>query len=752
MSRATFLPLVALAAAFAPAARAQQGVNPIHPTFVPLDAAGRPARTGRELSADRTCGACHDAAYIATHSGHADGRARATCVQCHVDGGHLDLRPELREADGRLRREAIRIGAPRAASCARCHGVVGDAALPVALPADFEAVPSGDAGRTWSLTQGEGAIVAPQRMADSFLDLEGKASLSAPWDVHAAKLVDCVACHYARNNPVRTDAKHATLRYLSADPRRLSTAEFLVRPDHRLAEQGCRGCHDPLRAHEFLPYRQRHMAALACQSCHTWGSMGPAAEMVDATVVTLDGTPAIRYRNVDRRPGEALNAATIRPFEPLLVERVEGDGARRLAPVNPVSRWRWTSGTERADVPFERVIQAFVEGGRYAPAVLEAFDGNRDGRLDDAELRLDEEAKTGLIASRLRALGVVDPVIEGTLDVYPLAHGVSTRDRALRECTACHASRSRVSDDAYVLATYLPGGAPPTATEKGRVRLAATIASTSGGGLALRADPGGAPAGLHVLGHSRQGLTNTLGFALFAAVFAGVTLHGLVRIVLRRRVRRAAPSAAAEKQYVFGRYERLWHWTMALAGVVLIFSGLEVHNAGERSLLALPTAVSLHNAFAVVLMLNGFLALFYHLATKAIRNFIPHPHGFVERVLDHMSYQARGIFYGESHPPNAPGHKLNPLQQITYLALLNVLFPLQFLTGALIWAVGHWPELAAALHGLRVVAPLHNAGAWLFLSFFVLHVYLVTSGRTPGDHLHSMITGYRHLEAEEPAP
>jgi thiosulfate reductase cytochrome b subunit len=251
-----------------------------------------------------------------------------------------------------------------------------------------------------------------------------------------------------------------------------------------------------------------------------------------------------------------------------------------------------------------------------------------------------------------------------------------------------------------------------------------------------------------VLGHSRQGLTNTLGFALFLAVFGGVSVHGLVRILLRRRRLAVAPHAAAEKQYVFGRYERLWHWTMALSGIVLLVTGLEVHGGEGLRLMELTTAVALHNAFAVVLMLNGFLALFYHLATSAIRNFIPHPHGFVERVLQHMTYQARGIFYGESHPPNAPGHKLNPLQQITYLALLNVLFPLQFVTGALVWAVGQWANWATALHGLQWVAPVHNAGAWLFLSFFVLHVYLVTTGRTPGDHLRSMVTGYQHVDAE----
>jgi thiosulfate reductase cytochrome b subunit len=149
---------------------------------------------------------------------------------------------------------------------------------------------------------------------------------------------------------------------------------------------------------------------------------------------------------------------------------------------------------------------------------------------------------------------------------------------------------------------------------------------------------------------------------------------------------------------------------------------------------------------------NAFLALFYHLATAAIRNFIPHPRGFLASALEHMTYQARGIFYGESHPRNAAGQKLNPLQQVTYLALLNVLFPLQIVTGALIWAVGKWPAVASAVAGLHYVAPIHNLGAWLFLTFFVLHVYLVSTGRTPTDHLKSMITGYQHVDADEPEP
>jgi thiosulfate reductase cytochrome b subunit len=281
--------------------------------------------------------------------------------------------------------------------------------------------------------------------------------------------------------------------------------------------------------------------------------------------------------------------------------------------------------------------------------------------------------------------------------------------------------------------------------------LSGVIAPSASGGLVLQRDREAAPGSLHVLGHSRQAWTNRVGFLVFLAVLLGVTVHGGLRYALRRK-RTQLEHPSGETEYVFGRYERLWHWTMAVSGVVLIATGLQVHGTGKWNVISLPASVAIHNAFAVILIVNAFLALFYHLTTAAIRNFIPHPKGFLARAFEHMTYQARGIFYGESHPRNAAGQKLNPLQQVTYLALLNVLFPLQIVTGALIWAVGKWPSVATAVGGLHYVAPIHNLGAWLFLTFFVLHVYLVSTGRTPTDHLKSMITGYQHVDVDGPEP
>jgi thiosulfate reductase cytochrome b subunit/mono/diheme cytochrome c family protein len=734
--------LLSLALAGLPAlALAATPVNPIHPAVAPLDAAGKPTRSADAVSADKTCGACHDAAWIGGHTAHGKDRGAATCIQCHVDGGRLDVRAETLEQDGRLRREALRIGAPRAANCAACHGVVGDGHAPLALPAAIEEAPRD--GRSWTLTLGAGAIVSPQRMSDSFLNLEGKAALATPWDVHAAKLVDCVACHHARNDPARGEARQGKVPYVSNDPRRPSTGEFLARPDHRLAKADCAGCHDAGRSHGFLPYRERHLATVSCQACHVQAPAGPVAELIDATVVTRAGNPVIRWRNVERRPGEALNAATVRPFQPLYVLRPSADGARRLAPVNLLTRYRWTSGPGGPEVPAEKVASILLEGGDYAKVIVEELDADHDGRLSDAEVRLDTRRKAALVAGRLAAAGVADPQIDAATEVHPVTHGVTTRDRALRDCDACHAAGSRLSQP-FAVAPYLAGNVGPRPPSGGGLDLAGTIASTAGGAIEVQRTPGASPGGLHVLGHSRQARTNLLGFLLFAAVSLGVAAHGAARWVMRRRAgARPAGHQAVEKEYIFGKYERLWHWTMAGSGVALIVTGLQVHNPDWSWPVSLPVAVGLHNAFATVLILNAATAAFHFAVTRSIRHFIPQPEGLLKRALDHIQYQSRGIFYGDPHPHH-PGHKLNPLQQGTYLALLVVLFPLQILTGLFIWAVGNWPELG----GLGVVAPIHNLGAWLFLTFFVMHTYLVTTGNKVTDHLRAMVTGYQAVPAE----
>ncbi len=199
--------------------------------------------------------------------------------------------------------------------------------------------------------------------------------------------------------------------------------------------------------------------------------------------------------------------------------------------------------------------------------------------------------------------------------------------------------------------------------------------------------------------------------------------------------------------YLYSLYERIWHWLQALTVLGLLITGLELHWPGSTHWLNLPVAVTVHNVLGFVLLANAFLALFYHLVTGEIRQFLPEPRDFLTLAVSQARYYLRGIFRREPHPfERSPTRKLNPLQKVTYLVILNVLLPLQMVSGLLMWGSQNWPETFRALGSLSPLAYLHTLGAWLFAAFLVLHVYLTTTGPTPLALARAMVVGWEPIE------
>jgi thiosulfate reductase cytochrome b subunit len=204
--------------------------------------------------------------------------------------------------------------------------------------------------------------------------------------------------------------------------------------------------------------------------------------------------------------------------------------------------------------------------------------------------------------------------------------------------------------------------------------------------------------------------------------------------------------------YLHTVYERIWHWWQALAILLLLGTGLEVHAPERVHVLGFGGAVFLHNVVGLMLLLNAALGLFYQLSTGRIRSFLPEPRDFISLALRQVLYYVRGIFQGAPHPiAKTPLKRLNPLQRVTYLAILNVLLPLQIVTGVLIWGGQRWPEVVAQLGGLGPLATVHTLAAWLFAAFVLMHVYLTTTaGHTWSAGVMGMITGWEEVEPHQP--
>lgn len=208
--------------------------------------------------------------------------------------------------------------------------------------------------------------------------------------------------------------------------------------------------------------------------------------------------------------------------------------------------------------------------------------------------------------------------------------------------------------------------------------------------------------------------------------------------------------------FMYSRYERGWHWLQATTIIALVITGLEIHAPEVFGLAGFETAVMIHRTLGFLLIANAFLGLLYHLMSGEIKQYFASSRDFVPLAARQASYYMVGIFRGQPHPfEKRPERKLNPLQRAVYVATLNVLLPLQVVTGLLLWGAHRWPDTVGAIGGLATLAGVHTAGAWIFLTFMTAHVYLITAGRTPFSNLRAMVTGWDEVEeelAEEPAP
>jgi thiosulfate reductase cytochrome b subunit len=238
-----------------------------------------------------------------------------------------------------------------------------------------------------------------------------------------------------------------------------------------------------------------------------------------------------------------------------------------------------------------------------------------------------------------------------------------------------------------------------------------------------------------------------LGVLMFLGVLLGITVHSGLRYRSARQMAGRQPQPEVREVYMYDVYERLWHWLQTIAILLLIFTGLIIHKPDKFGMFSFSYVVQVHNIVAAILVINAALSLFYHLVSGEIRQYLPRPRGFFDQAIVQAKFYLNGIFKREPHPfEKSRERKLNPLQQMTYFGILNVLLPLQILTGVLMWSVQHWPDIAVSLGGLPFLAPFHTLVAWTFASFVVMHVYLTTTGHEPLASIKAMMLGWDEVE------
>ncbi|MGE5505168.1 MAG: cytochrome b/b6 domain-containing protein [Actinomycetota bacterium] len=197
----------------------------------------------------------------------------------------------------------------------------------------------------------------------------------------------------------------------------------------------------------------------------------------------------------------------------------------------------------------------------------------------------------------------------------------------------------------------------------------------------------------------------------------------------------------SERIYVFKRFERFWHWSQAALIIFLLLTGFEVH--GLYTLFGFGRVVTWHTTAAWCLIGLWVFAIFWHFTTGEWRQYIP----TLEKVGAMINYYALGIFTDAPHPFRQTSlRKHNPLQRLSYLAILLLVSPLIWVTGGLYLFYDQWAAWGIAALPLSWVAIGHTFGAWCMLIFLIAHLYLGSAGHTPTSHYKAMITGWEEVD------
>ena len=196
-----------------------------------------------------------------------------------------------------------------------------------------------------------------------------------------------------------------------------------------------------------------------------------------------------------------------------------------------------------------------------------------------------------------------------------------------------------------------------------------------------------------------------------------------------------------KKVYMYKRFERFWHWTQALLIFFLALIGFEVH--GSYALFGFDNAVQWHMYTGFTLIILIAFSIFWHFTTGEWKQYIP----TTDKLRDQVRFYLVGIFNNEKHPVEKSVEiKLNPLQRVTYLGFKILVIPVMVFTGLIYYYVAHG---TIYLQSVKWIAILHTLGAFILLSFAVVHVYMTTTGPSLTSHLKAMFTGYDEIEVDE---
>jgi len=202
-----------------------------------------------------------------------------------------------------------------------------------------------------------------------------------------------------------------------------------------------------------------------------------------------------------------------------------------------------------------------------------------------------------------------------------------------------------------------------------------------------------------------------------------------------------------KKIYLHPLALRIWHWANALVVIILIITGIQIRVPGVAALRPDDPALELHRFAGWAMVASWVFWLLYGLATDHLsRHYVMRRRDF-GGILKQAKFYLVSIFRGEENPFRPTREeKFNPLQKLAYGSIMVIFATLLVITGILFSDIAFLRKYILLWNIAGVVNALHVIGAYVFLLYLVVHLYMATLGTTAFSHIKGMISGYE----EEP--
>lgn len=180
---------------------------------------------------------------------------------------------------------------------------------------------------------------------------------------------------------------------------------------------------------------------------------------------------------------------------------------------------------------------------------------------------------------------------------------------------------------------------------------------------------------------------------------------------------------------------RVLHWSWAVAILLLVLSGLYIHDPDWMPLFGaiggMTTAKMIHfiSMYVVIFVVIG--RIYYAFASGDFKDLLVRPRDFLDM-------RRVGAYYLLLLKPKPDWGKYNPGQRLVYSFWVPLLI-VQAITGFALYLMPTFDWATSLLGGLVYVRVIHFIVTWIFISTVTLHIYMgVIAGWST---FKSMITG-----------